>query len=74
VVDGEAERGADLVHAGVAFADGLLGVVVGGVFAAELHVEFERDFGQAVFVDEWEDARLDRRELRLELHHATGRV
>src|SRR5436190_703440 len=50
-----------------ALADRLLGVELAGEAAAELHVELLTDFGQAVLVDEREDAELHRRHFRVEL-------
>lgn len=71
-VDGEAEWATGFVHAGVAFADGLLGIGFDEAevseAGAEVAGEFVGDLGHAVLIDEREDSGLDRGEARVEAH------
>ena len=65
-INGHAERRADLVHAGIPFADGLLGIVFASEMLADFEVQLFGDLRHAVFVDQREDAQLDRGEAREE--------
>ena len=67
-VDGETEGGAGFIHACVAFTDVLFDIHLDGEFGSELAVEFFRDFGHAIFLDEWEDRCLDRCKSGVEAH------
>ena len=73
MVDGDAERRARFVHAGVALADGLLLIELDRVLLAKVAEKTLGDLGQAVLVDERKHARLHRRHARIKLHeHARG--
>src|SRR5208282_1798739 len=67
-VHGDAIRCTDLVHAGVAPADRLLGIVFAGEIPAEVEIELLSDLGHAILVDQREDAELGRGKLGFEFH------
>src|SRR3954469_22348519 len=69
VVDGHAERRADLVLAPVALADRAALVVLGLHAAAQRGVHLARDLGQAVLAHDGQDGDLHRREQRAQLEH-----
>ena len=73
-VDGEAIGRARFVHAGVAFADRLLDVVLARPAPADRLVNGLSDLGHAVLGHQREDRRLDRSEPRMELHQLGARA